>query len=129
VIFGGDLNFWNVWKNYGDASTRKPYEALLNGQLTLASNVSGVETNFWTSTQKENYTQSYQGFSKFDESKKIFDPSQTTLTYANKNPYTLDHVFVGNTSSMTLHRHYIIVDELTRRASDHSPVIVDFTVK
>ena len=132
IIFGGDLNSWNVWSNYSTASSRKVYETLTNsqtGKLTLASNVSGVETNFWTSSNKSNYTHSVHGFYRYDSTQKTYDMTQSNLINQNKSRYTMDHIFVGNTSGMKIGRHYIIEDELTLRASDHCPVLIDFTLK
>ena len=128
IIMGGDLNFSNIWSDKGTESSRKPYEALVNGGLTLASNIEGVQTNFYTSSNSKNYTNSVHGFYLYDSVKKIYDMKQSNLINNKKSQYTLDHIFMGNLSSITVHTHWIVEDELTMRASDHCPVFVDFTI-
>ena len=95
--------------------------------MTLVSNISGVETNFWTSSKTSGYTNSYHGYFYYDADKKIYDVTKSNVTSTH---YTLDHVFLGgNKNGVTVKRHFIIEDDLTLRASDHSPILIDFVLK
>ena len=135
VIMGGDLNFWNLWENYGAnaESETKPYKALVGGGMTLASRITGVNTNFQKKDGETNYTNSYHGYYEYDAKKKIYDTSKTTIV----DPYTLDYIFIYNHNhddktatttdyGITAQRYYILKDDLTDRASDHSPTLIDF---
>ena len=135
VIMGGDLNFWDVWGLDKDDSLNAsddkwvgqngiPYTMLTEGGLTLVTKISGVQTNAYTSVN------SYHGYYRFDAAKKIYDLTQSTLTHTNSNPYTLDHVFLGGgLKNISISRYLIIEDDITLRASDHSPTMLDFHLK
>ena len=135
VIMGGDLNFWDIWgidkdDSLNDASDKWvgqngiPYTMLTEGGLRLASKISGVQTNAYTSVN------SYHGYYRYDATTKLYDLTKSTLTHSNSSPYTLDHIFLGgNMKSIKVSRYMIIEDDITLRASDHSPTLLDFTLK
>ena len=126
VIMGGDLNFWNIWKNYGTnwESETRAYNTLVNGGLTLASKVPGVQSNFQKASES-GYTNSYHGFYTYDANKQIYNMASTSI----QSQYTLDYIFFDNLTKVDVIRYIILEDDLTCRASDHSPTFVDIILK
>ncbi len=115
VIMGGDLNFWDT---YGTTESRqKPYKVLTEGGMTLVSNLSGVETNS---------SKTYHGYYEYDATNKIYDMNKASLL----GSYNLDYIFVGNNSdaNIVVKKFFVIEDDVTLRASDHSPTLVDFVL-
>lgn len=122
VIVGGDFNYWNV------RAAGETHETLTNGGLTYMAELDGKGpaevTNRWKADgEYSEYTESYHGFYGYDAQSKTYDVSENTLTSAR---YTLDYIFLGgNADAVSIKKFIIINDELTYRASDHSPTFVD----
>ncbi len=126
VIVGGDLNDPNLEAEGG------AYETMKNGGLTYMAepggNAPAESTNRWKADGEYSaYTESYHGFYGYDAENKIYDMTENTLTTAR---FTLDYIFLGgNKDAVTVKKFIIINDELTYRASDHSPTFVDLILK
>jgi endonuclease/exonuclease/phosphatase family metal-dependent hydrolase len=138
AIMGGDLNFWDIrnidkddaLNNSSDNGERQsglPCAVLKSKGMILASTIEGVQTNFYTKTNKSNYAKSYHGYYTYDPVKRIYDMNSTTI----KKGYNLDYIFFANSglNNIDVKKYFVLEDDLTKRASDHSPVYADFTLK
>ena len=122
VIMGGDLNYWKI------NDTKEPHQILTSSGLTYLAqpDTSPAEyTNRWEKDgDYSQYTESYHGYYRYDPNEKIYDMSENSMT---TDRYSLDYIFLGgDKDSVTVKKYIIVNNDLTYRASDHSPTFVDF---
>ncbi len=122
LFMGGDLNYWNI------NDTKEPHQILTSGGLTYLAERNNTLTEYTNRWEQDGdystYTESYHGYYRYDPTEKIYYMSENSMTTSR---YSLDYIFLGGDEDSVAVKKYIIVNnDLTYRASDHSPTFVDF---
>ena len=109
IVVGGDYNTRYSGNKFGTM-----FETDATNPFVNANNLAQIKAAKTSS----------HGYATYNEETGIYDNPQYT-----SNPYTkgLDHIFVGNTSSITVNRVSILDELYAYLSSDHNPIFTDIT--
>ena len=109
IVVGGDYNTRYSGNKFGTMFETDAINPFVN-----ANNLAQIKATKTSS----------HGYATYNEETGIYDNPQYT-----SNPYTkgLDHIFVGNTSSITVNRVSILDELYAYLSSDHNPIFTDIT--
>ena len=120
IFFGGDMN-----GNYDDLNYIT-FSSVTSGLKSLQDYRDGNNKPIATEYTASILTQC--GYPILDEVLGVLKPENDYISEASGGK-SIDQIYVSNEDAMEVHVYGIVADFCALRASDHLPLIVDFTIK